>query len=368
MYMNLNFNNWAPFKVSNILSILNGRGITTEEINDNPWDFIVVQSWEEDNWVLWKIDLEYCKEQDYVFSEKMCLTVARTWTAGFVSFQIYWCVVWDSAKILLLDDNVASKNRYLFIQAVLTANRYKYSYWRKVTEDKYMDDLIDLPIKIGVNWLPIIDDTYKYSEKWYIPDREFMEDYIKTLHYKPITTKNANNKPPELDISARKEFFVWDLFPKRKVTHYSSIPEIEWDAPFISSTSKNNWVATKVDEPTIPGNCITVSTNWDCFDCFYHEEGIVLWNDAEVLYNRKLNKYIWLFICTVMSHEKYRWAYWRKPKNDKVYTTLIKLPIKYDKNWEPIIDTEKEFSKMWYIPDREFMENYIKNLPYWDRI
>lgn len=49
--------------------------------------------------------------------------------------------------------------------------------------------------------------------------------------------------------------------------------------------------------------------------------------------------------------EKYKWSYGRKPKNNKVYDTIIKLPV--DEKGEP---------------DWVFMENYIKSLPYGDRI
>ncbi len=165
----LNNNNWKQFKVSSILSILNGKGITTEEIEENPGDFTVVQSGEENNGVLGKISLSYCKSVGYTYSEKECLTVARSGSAGFVSFQKHGCVVGDSAKILLLDESVANTYVYLFIRTVLMANKYKYAYGRKVTETKYMDDYIELPAKQ-------IDGEY-------VPDWGYMENYMKSLPY-----------------------------------------------------------------------------------------------------------------------------------------------------------------------------------------
>ena len=47
----LNIENWKEFKVGNILEILNGKGITKEEIDDNPGNLTVVQSGEENNGV-----------------------------------------------------------------------------------------------------------------------------------------------------------------------------------------------------------------------------------------------------------------------------------------------------------------------------
>ena len=99
--------------------MLNGKGITKEEVEENEGLFKVVQSGETNNGVLGKIDLNYCKRMNYTFTEKPCLTVARSGSAGFVSFQINGCVVGDSAKILLLEDDIATTEHYLFLQTYL---------------------------------------------------------------------------------------------------------------------------------------------------------------------------------------------------------------------------------------------------------
>lgn len=66
---------------------------------------------------------------------------------------------------------------------MLTANRFKYDYGRKVTERKYLDDILRLPIQKDNTGNPIIDEDKKYSDKGYIPDWKFMEAYIKLLPY-----------------------------------------------------------------------------------------------------------------------------------------------------------------------------------------
>lgn len=179
----LDVGNWEEFKVSGLFTLLNGKGITKEEIEENSGTFVAVQSGEENNGVLGKIDKQYCIKMGYTLTDKMCLTVARTGSAGFVSFQSAGCVVGDSAKILLLDDDIATTNVYLFLQTVLTANRFKYDYGRKVTEDKYLSDIIKLPIKRDSDGKPVIDDNRTYSDSGYIPDWQYMEDYINSLPY-----------------------------------------------------------------------------------------------------------------------------------------------------------------------------------------
>ena len=64
-----------------------------------------------------------------------------------------------------------------------------------------------------------------------------------------------------------------------------------------------------------------------------------------------MNKYNALFIITVIKANKYRFSYGRKWTLDKMKESIIKLPSKDDGT-----------------PDFEFMERFIKSLPYGDRI
>lgn len=196
--MKLDVSEWKQFQIGRIFTMLNGKGITYDEICENEGNFIAVQSSEENNGVIGKINLQYCKKMGYTFSEKPCLTVARSGSAGFVSFQIHGCVVGDSAKILLLPDEVASVETYIFLQSILMANRFKYTYGRKVTKDKYLNDWISLPIQHNKDDIAIKDETYRYSDDGYIPDWQFMKDYIKSLHHKSLTTMNTARQMPEL--------------------------------------------------------------------------------------------------------------------------------------------------------------------------
>lgn len=142
-----------------------------------------------------------------------------------------------------------------------------------------------------------------------------------------------------------KEFVIGDIFPKRKISKHSSTPEEEGPIPFVSSSSMNNGVSSFCNEEPIQENCITVSTNGDCFDAFYQPIPVVLSNDVDVLFNDNLNKYNAMFICTILRLEKFKWDYGRKPKNGKVYKTVIKLPVKNQDDSEPDWDYMTEFIK-----------------------
>ena len=52
--MRLNKDNWKPFFIKDIFFIENGKGITQEEIEENPGTLAAVQSGEENNGILSK--------------------------------------------------------------------------------------------------------------------------------------------------------------------------------------------------------------------------------------------------------------------------------------------------------------------------
>ncbi|MCR2092711.1 restriction endonuclease subunit S [Campylobacter upsaliensis] len=342
--MNLDVERWVSFQVKDVLSIQNGKGITTEEIEENAGDFAVVQSGEENNGVLGKIDLNYCKLKGYIYTEKPCLTVARSGSAGFVSFQKDGCVVGDSAKILLLPDEVAKTEIYLFLHSILTANRFKYDYGRKVTENKYMSDYIDLPAI-----------TKGHKKK---PDFEFMENYIKSLHYKPLTTKNRPENALPLNIEKWGEFRLGDVF---ECSGTFSLVKSDLDeaygggggnVPFISRTTFNNGCDGYVEVEAkfiTKGNCISIGG--EGIYAFYQKEDFATGTNICTLRNEKLNQYVALFVCAVLNHEVYRYSYGRARNLGRVENEIIKLPINHK--------GELDF---------EFMENYIKSLPYGDRV
>lgn len=375
--MNLDIDNWKSFKVNKILTIYNGRGITTEEIELNPGNFTVVQSGEENNGVLGKISLNYCESMEYTYTEKPCLTVARSGSAGFVSFQKNGCVVGDSAKILLLDDEIASTEVYVFIQTILTANRFKYTYGRKVTETKYMNDIIDLPVKHNDDGSIYIDKDCKYTDEGYVPDWQFMEQYIKDLHYKPIKT-DISNEQYEINIDEWKEFIFGNLIDepyKGKCINKDDVVIAESEnnsIHYITRTAEDNGCElnaqlSEVDPDYIEdGNAITIGDT--TATCFYQEKQFITGDHMVVVRAPWLNKYNAMFIVGLLTREQYKYSYGRAYLKGRIKETIIKLPVKRDKSNNIIIDEEKKYSSDGYIPDWEFMEQYIKKLPYSDRL
>ncbi|MCV3456387.1 type IIB restriction/modification system, specificity subunit [Campylobacter lari] len=151
----------------------------------------------------------------------------------------------------------------------------------------------------------------------------------------------------ELNIKEWKKFKVADIFQKASIKKHSSIPKKKGNIAFISSSSDENGCSTFCDVEPFTQKCITVSTNGKCFDCFYHDEPIAVSTDVEVLVAKWLNKEIAIFICSILQKEQIRYTYGSKPKNNKVWNTIIPLPVKTKDSIEP---------------DFDFMEKYIKTL------
>lgn len=327
--MNLNIADWKEFKISDLFELVPTKGKdSTELVNGNDISYIGAKK--DLNGLMMRCHLN--GYEDWV-SKGNCIVFIclGAGSAGYTTYQKEDFIGMNGKTVCGYNENLNPEIGN-FIVSVLDCERPKYSFGRSWTGDRLKNTKIKLPAK---------------NNK---PDWQFMEDYIKTLHYKPITTTNHPDNIPNLDISKWKEFKVGDLFPKVKVQHFQKVPETEGTIPFVSSASENNGISSMVNKNPIKGNCITVSTNGNCFDCFYQPNDFCISNDAEVLYNDNLNQYNGLFICSVLKQEQIKYSYGRKPKNDKVYETMILLPAKNDE------------------PDWKFMENYIKSLPYGDKI
>lgn len=375
--MSLNISEWKEFRVSSILSIMNGKGITKEEIENHEGNTNVVQSGEDNNGILGKIDLDYCKEMGYVHTEKPCLTVARSGSAGFVSFQLEGCVVGDSAKILLLDDSIATVNRYMFVKTLLTANRFKYQYGRKVTEKNYMNDIINLPVVKNENGTCFIDNEKKYSEDGYIPDWEWMDSYIDSLKNQPLTTSIGLGNAKQIDTSDWKEFYLHKLF-NTEMGNGIDAQNTTTDEPkynYVSRDSNGNGVVGFIDEiegeKIFPSGAMSLALGGSFLgSCFIQAEPFYTAQNVGVLQEREpLSIYVKLFLTTIIRNEckiKYQ-AFGRELNAHFRKDFTIKLPVKKNSSGY-VIDKKCMYSKDGYLPDWEWIEQYIKLLPYSDKI
>lgn len=335
---------WREFTVAQLFEIINGKGITTEEIEANPGDFEAVQSGEKNNGVIGLINKTYCQDKGYSICEEACLTVARSGSAGYVSFHKNGCVVGDSAKILLLRGKAARKTQsYLFLQTILSANRFKYTYGRKVTATLYGETKIKLPATSDGK-----------------PDWQWMESYIDSLHSRPLTTQNDPHSV-SFDVNTWSEFEVQDLFEVVYGVNLELVNCIETDGhdpdaiAFVSRTELNNGVSAYVKPvqgvDVQPVDTITVAGGGSVLATFLQPQPFYSGRDLYLLFPKEgISIEAKLFLITIIKANKYRYNYGRQAN-----VTLPHLRLRL-----PVAPSGK--------PDWLWMENYIKSLPFGDRL
>ena len=368
--MELNIQDWKEYRVDRLFTIVLSKGdIKTDDIDYG--SVRLVSSGETDNGIVAHIDNKGDGKAE-IFDGNV-ITIDMFCNA-FYQDKCFYAVSHGRVNILLPNFELNS-NIGLFISTIINNEKYRYSYGRALYSNVVSSMVIKLPTQFDkCSNSYILDENKTYSDEGYIPDWQFMEDYIKSLHHKPITTNVNTDNIKELNIDKWEEFKVSDLFNriyKAKAYTKDEVVEIEKGIHFVSRTDCNNGVDITVDKSTRyeyleDGNCITIGDT--TATCFYQNEQFIAGDHMVVLRANWLNLKRGLFFRTLFAQEGIRYCYGRAYRMDLIKATLLKLPIQRNNNGNPIIDDNRTYSDKGYIPDWQFMEDYINSLPYSDRI
>jgi hypothetical protein len=110
-------------------------------------------------------------------------------------------------------------------------------------------DNIKLPILKNSDETPVIDSKRQYSAEGFIPDWRWMEDYIKSLRHKSISTKLTFASNADLKTIEWKEFLLKDLFNAGMGNGIDAVKTTK-DNPqynYVSRDSNGNGVVDFVD-------------------------------------------------------------------------------------------------------------------------
>lgn len=260
---------------------------------------------------------------------KNVISVARTGSIGSSFYHPYSCTI-NSDCIVLEPKQKFTQEQMLIFVTLLRKNIYRYSYARKVTPERLL--ATDIP------------DSFNHILK-----NINIEGKIRKLK------KSVSNK--KFSLSDRK----WDWFKYQEVFevikgHYNNRPELDGNGiPFISATENNNGITDYVvsdGTKIFPAKSITVSNDGSVGNAFYQEKEFTCSHSVNIIrihsrYNKELNQYIALFLIPLIQKEKYRFGYGFKWRIERMKESKIKLPVDSKGN-----------------PDWQFMEDYIKSLPY----
>ena len=220
-----------------------------------------------------------------------------------------------------------TKPQLLYYCLCITENRYRYNYGRQANRT--------LPYIL----IPAFEEIPDWVNSANI---DYFEDQEKT---------QENNLIPELNNSGIKwnYFDFSSLFELKKGKRLTKSNMAQGGIPFIGAIDNNNGVSGYIGQsPIHQGNTISVNYNGSVAEAFYQPKPFWASDDVNVLYPKfELTPAIAMFLITLIKNEKYRYNYGRKWHLERMKQSRIWLPITLSGE-----------------PDWDFMEKYIKSLPF----
>ena len=223
-----------------------------------------------------------------------------------------------------------TNNEMLYYCMCLKANKYRYSYGRQA--NKTLNDLL-------------------------VPAVTSIPKWVNSTKITPPNQAPVLNKQLSLNTSQWQNFKIGDLLELEscKCSNARQLLEAGDDIFYIGAKKSNNGVMNRVkfnESLHTKGNCLIFICDGQGSIGYsnYIEMDFIGSTTLSVGYNASLNKYTGLFLVAVLDLERPKYSFGRKYKKH-LKSTNIKLPAK--KN------TAEEFE-----PDWQFMEDYIKSLPY----
>lgn len=210
----------------------------------------------------------------------------------------------------------------IFYCTCIRKNKYRYNYGRQA--NRTLKD-IEVPSKVP---------------NWVLQSSEFnFSNYLEPL----------NTRKTKINLGNWQWFTYDQLFEIERGRGPRKQDLDNGQTPFITATDQNNGLTGFTSaEPIHNGNVITVNRNGSVAEAFYQTLPFCSTEDVHVFNPKfKLNIFVAFFLIPLIRKEKYRYSYGRKWGIARMKESLIKLP------------TTKSGQ-----PDFNFMERYIKTLPY----
>ena len=331
--------NWKEFYLSDIFDIGGSKTTKVEELEnygDGKYPYVTTKATNNG------VDGFF----DFYTEAGNCLVIDSA-VIGYCTYQELPFSASDHVEVLRpkfeMNQNIA-----LFITTIINMDTYRYSYGRKRSQKQIKKDIVKLPVDSDGN-----------------PDWKYMNDFIESIQSRERESgsnlkdslKTTKNTPLSFNVSEWRDYSLEDLFDsiyKGKAYVKTELEETKSKGiTFVSRTDNDNGCdgfieGTISDFDYEEGNAMIIGDTTST--CFYQENDFICGDHIVVLRAKWLNKFTGLFIKSLIEKERYKYNYGRSFKMELIKKTIVKLPTKND------------------APDWTYVENYMKSLPYSDRI
>lgn len=273
----------------------------------------------------------------------------------------------------------------------------RYSRGNKATwAAKVEDDMVQLPIQIDASGSPVIDPAHTYHPDGFIPDWAYMQEYIAKLEQELIarldhslTAASLNdytltNKDREalstLGLgeaqdsaevvtapNAMREFSIPDVFLIKNGHNVLKTDVVigSGTVPYVTAGESNNSVAGYVDydkNMIEEGDCIFIGGKTTVFS---YQEVPFFSNDSHnlLLYCKAQEgrgELPSLYMITQLKQSLWRYTWNDSISFKKIQSESVMLPIQTDVSGSPVIDPQCTYHSDGFIPDWEYMADYIR--------
>jgi len=310
-------------KLSELFSIKNSQSLELLNCNQVEDGFCFVARTEKNNGITARI--EKLENLDPMPAGAITVALSGSVLSSFYQDEPFYTAFHVASLYPKME---LSKEQMIYYAYVIEQNKYRYSFGRQA--NKTMKDIL----------VPDIDELPDFANRIYFSNIVFEKEPVLSKKFM-FNTENWG------------WFKIADIFrlAKCKCSNATELLEDGNDIAYVGAKKKLNGFMKKVSlVPNLvtKGNCIVFigDGQGSVGYCTYQPVDFIGSTTLTAGYSSKLNQYNALFFVAVLDLERYRYSFGRKYGLNEVKDKKIKLPA---------INGQ---------PDWQFMENYIKSLPY----
>jgi hypothetical protein len=360
--MEINTISWAKFHIGDIFRVVGGfYNKKPEHSVDGKIPFLaatdsnngVTEFYSESDIRSWNKVGEADDTLDHKIFDGGCIAVTVNGSVCNAYYQTQKFTCSHDISALYLKEHELTKNIALFLCTIIQMEKYRWSYGRKPHDrNKLRAMTIKLPVDSQgkPNWM-FMETSIEEVQR--IGDSK--DDELS----KSIFTRNKNTPLPAF--SNLKKFKISQIFSVKYGINLelNSLQETSVSDPdgiaFVARTSENNGVTAYVkptEDTPQPSGTITVAGGGSVLSTFVQKRPFYSGRDLYLLLPKKakISLFTKLYICTVIKANQYRYSYGRQANKTLPDIELL-LPAKEDGE-----------------PDYRAMDDYVKKLPFSDRI